>query len=44
MIKYNPLAIAILKKDRAIVNINTKYESLWRGTREELMRKRLYSF
>ena len=44
MIKYNPLAIAILKKDRAIVNINKKYESLWRGTREELMRKRLYDF
>ena len=44
MIKYNPLAIAILKKDRAIVNINKKYELLWRGTREELMRKRLYDF
>ena len=44
MIKYNPLAIAILKKDRAIVNVNKKYESLWRGTREELMRKRLYDF
>jgi methyl-accepting chemotaxis protein len=44
MIKYNPLAIAILKKDRAIVNVNKKYESLWRGTREELMRKQLYDF
>jgi methyl-accepting chemotaxis protein len=44
MIKYNPLAISILKKDRAIVNINKKYESLWRGTREELMKKRLYDF
>ncbi|HVP95924.1 methyl-accepting chemotaxis protein [Methanoregula sp.] len=44
MIKYNPLAIAILKKDRAIVNINKKYESLWRGTREELMKKKLYDF
>jgi len=44
MIKYNPLAIAILKKDRAIVNINKKYESLWRGSREELMKKRLYDF
>ena len=44
MIKYNPLAIAILKKDRAIVNINKKYESLWRGSREELLKKRLYDF
>ncbi|MGA9620820.1 methyl-accepting chemotaxis protein [Methanoregula sp.] len=44
MIKYNPLAISILKKDRVIVNINKKYESLWRGTREELMKKRLYDF
>ena len=44
MIKFNPLAIAILKKDRAIVNINKKYESLWRGTRDELMKKRLYDF
>ncbi|ABS56095.1 methyl-accepting chemotaxis sensory transducer [Methanoregula boonei 6A8] len=44
MIKYNPLAIAILKKDRAIININKKYESLWRGTREELLKKRLYDF
>jgi methyl-accepting chemotaxis protein len=44
MIKFNPLAISILKKDRAIVNINKKYESLWRGTREELMKKRLYDF
>ncbi len=44
MIKFNPLAISILKKDRAIVNINKKYESLWRGTREELMKKRLFDF
>jgi methyl-accepting chemotaxis protein len=44
MIRFNPLAIAILKKDRAIVNVNKKYESLWRGTREELMRKQLYDF
>lgn len=44
MIKYNPLAIAILKKDRNIVNINKKYEQLWRGSREELMRKRLTDF
>ena len=44
MIRYNPLAIAILKRDKAIVNINKKYEALWRGTREELMKKRLYDF
>jgi len=44
MIKFNPLAIAILKKDRAIVNINKKYESLWRGTRDELMKKKIYDF
>ena len=44
MIKFNPLAIAILKKDRAIVNINKKYESLWRGTRDELLKKKLYDF
>jgi methyl-accepting chemotaxis protein len=44
MIKFNPLAIAILKRDKAIVNINKKYEALWRGTREELIRKKLYDF
>ncbi|MFA5221484.1 MAG: PAS domain-containing methyl-accepting chemotaxis protein [Methanoregula sp.] len=44
MIKFNPLAIAILKRDKAIVNINKKYESLWRGTREELIKKKLYDF
>jgi PAS domain S-box len=44
MIRYNPLAIAILKKDRAIISVNKKYEQLWQGSREELIKKRLSDF
>jgi methyl-accepting chemotaxis protein len=44
MIQYNPMAIAILKKDKSRVHINKAYEKTWRGTREELMKKKLYDF
>nr|WP_320161176.1 PAS domain-containing methyl-accepting chemotaxis protein [uncultured Methanoregula sp.] len=44
MIRDNPLAIAVLKKDKSRVDINKQYEVAWRGTREELMKKKLYDF
>ena len=44
MIRYNPLAIAILKKDRALINVNKQYEILWQGSREELVKKQLSDF
>jgi methyl-accepting chemotaxis protein len=44
MIKHNPMAIAILKKDKSRVAINKMYEKMWEGTHEELMKKKLYDF
>ncbi|MDD1694647.1 MAG: methyl-accepting chemotaxis protein [Methanoregula sp.] len=44
MINYNPLAIAILRKDKTRIHINKAYEKAWEGTREELMKKKLYDF
>jgi len=44
MVRDNPLAIAVLKADKSRVDINKQYEVAWRGTREELMRKKLYDF
>jgi methyl-accepting chemotaxis protein len=44
MIQYNPMAIAILRKDKSRIHINKAYETTWRGTREELMKKKLYDF
>jgi len=44
MIRYNPLAIAILKKDRALINVNKQYEILWQGSQEELVKKQLSDF
>jgi methyl-accepting chemotaxis protein len=44
MINFNPMAIAILKKDKATIHINKAYEKVWRGTREELMKKKLGDF
>lgn len=44
MINYNPLAIAILRKDKSRIHINKAYEKAWRGTREELMKKKLNDF
>jgi methyl-accepting chemotaxis protein len=44
MIRQNPLAIAVLRKDKTRIDINKQYEIAWRGSREELMRKKLYDF
>ncbi len=44
MINYNPLAIAILGKDKHRIHINKAYEKLWNGTREELLRKKLSDY
>ncbi|MFA6331806.1 MAG: methyl-accepting chemotaxis protein [Methanoregula sp.] len=44
MIQENPLAIAVLRKDKSRISINKQYEIAWRGTHEELMKKKLYDF
>jgi len=44
MIQYNPMAIAILRKDKTRIHINKAYETIWRGTREELLKKKLNDF
>jgi len=44
MIQYNPMAIAILRKDKTRIHINKSYETVWRGTREELLKKKLNDF
>jgi len=44
MIQYNPMAIAILRKDKTRIHINKAYETIWRGTREELLKKKLTDF
>ena len=44
MIQYNPMAIAILRKDKTRIHINKAYETVWRGTREELLKKKLTDF
>jgi len=44
MIQNNPLAIAVLRKDKSRISINKQYEIAWRGSNEELMRKKLYDF
>ncbi|MDD1701410.1 MAG: chemotaxis protein, partial [Methanoregula sp.] len=44
MIRDNPLAIAVLRKDKSRISINKQYEIAWRGTNEELMKKKLYDF
>jgi methyl-accepting chemotaxis protein len=44
MIQYNPMAIAILRKDQTTIHINKAYETVWRGTREELLKKKLNDF
>ncbi|WP_321508558.1 PAS domain-containing methyl-accepting chemotaxis protein [uncultured Methanoregula sp.] len=44
MMKYNPLAMTILTKSRARIFINKKYETLWRGTHDELMKKKLSDY
>jgi len=44
MINYNPMAIAILRKDKTRIHINKAYEKAWRGSRDELMKKKLTDF
>jgi len=44
MIQYNPMAIAILRKDRTRIHINKAYETVWRDTRHELLKKKLNDF
>jgi methyl-accepting chemotaxis protein len=44
MIQYNPMAIAIMRKDKTRIHINKAYEKVWQGTREELLKKKLTDF
>jgi methyl-accepting chemotaxis protein len=44
MMKFNPLAISIVNKNRARIYINKKYETLWRGTHDELMKKKMADY
>jgi methyl-accepting chemotaxis protein len=44
MIRDNPLAIAVLRADKSRISINKQYELFWRGSYEELMKKKLYDF
>ena len=44
MIRQNPLAIAVLRADKSRIDINEEYVRMWRGTREETMRKKLYDY
>jgi methyl-accepting chemotaxis protein len=44
MIQYNPMAIAILRKDKTRIHINKAYEKIWQGTRDELLKKKLTDF
>ncbi len=44
MIQYNPMAIAILGRNRNGIHINKAYEMIWRGNRDELLKKSLDEF
>jgi methyl-accepting chemotaxis protein len=44
MIQYNPMAISILGRDRTRIHINKAYETVWRDSREELLKKSLEDF
>jgi len=44
MMRYNPMAIAILKKDKTRIYINKMYETMWRGTHDELMKKKIADY
>jgi len=44
MIRENPLAIAIFRADRSILDFNKEYENLWQASREELLQKGLTDF
>lgn len=43
-IQENPQAIAVLRSDKSRIDLNTEYEHIWRGTYDDLMRKKLYDF
>ncbi|WOF16891.1 methyl-accepting chemotaxis protein [Methanoplanus sp. FWC-SCC4] len=40
----NPQGIAVLAKDKSRLDLNKEYEREWRGSYDELMRKKLYDF
>jgi len=44
MMKYHPLAISILNKKRQRIYLNKKYETLWRGTHDELIKGSLSDY
>ncbi len=44
MVRLNPLAITILGPDKSRQYINDEYLTVWRGSREELMEKKLTDF
>jgi methyl-accepting chemotaxis protein len=44
MMKYNPLAISLINKARARIYLNKKYETLWRGSHDELMKKKMADY
>ena len=44
MMKYHPLAISILNRKRQRIYINKKYETLWRGTHDELIKGSLSDY
>ncbi len=44
MMKYNPLAITILNKSHNRIYINKKFETLWRGTHDELIKGKLTDY
>ena len=44
MMKYNPLAISILNKNQNRIYINKKYEALWQGTHDELMKGKMSDY
>ncbi|MBP2147001.1 methyl-accepting chemotaxis protein [Methanofollis sp. W23] len=43
-INQNPQAIAVLAGDKHRLDLNKKYEEVWRGSYDELMAKKLYDF
>jgi methyl-accepting chemotaxis protein len=43
-VRYNPLAIAVLANDKSRLDLNEQYQKVWRGSYDELMKKKLYDF
>ncbi|MGB7788527.1 methyl-accepting chemotaxis protein [Methanoregula sp.] len=44
MMRYNPLAISIINRNRVRIYINKKYETLWRGTHDDLIKKKMADY